>query len=240
VIVADDGSTDSTAEVARDSGATVLELPHRGPAAAKNAAAQAARGEVLVFIDADMECPADFLRKLVRPIAEGQAVGTFTRELYVANTENRWARAYAALRWSPMDRMLPDDFPDRWTQFRALPRDEFSRVGGFADVGYGEDMSLSERIGELAVAADDAVLYHYHPSSPSEIYENGRWVGRGAAIRTLRHPWWAHALPRVLAIGIWQVIRGRTPLVIPARIVYHVGVWIGLAQSWRRPGRHWK
>jgi glycosyltransferase involved in cell wall biosynthesis len=240
VIVADDGSTDATAAVARDEGATVIELPHRGPAAAKNAGAQAARGEVLAFLDADMDCRADFLRKLVLPIAEGRAIGTFTRDVYIANTENRWARAYAAIRWSPAARLLPENFPDRWTQFRALPRDEFVRAGGFADVGYGEDMTLADRVGELAVAADGAVVHHYHPSSLGEIYENGRWVGRGSRIRTLPHPWRDHALPRVLALGVHQVVRGRTPWVIPARVVYHVGVWVGLAQSSRRPDRHWK
>jgi hypothetical protein len=44
----------------------------------------------------------------------------------------------------------------------------------------------------------------------------------------------------VLAIGVLQVLRGRTPWLLPARAVYHTGVWIGLAQSSLQPGRHWK
>jgi glycosyltransferase involved in cell wall biosynthesis len=240
VIVADDGSRDGTAAIAERAGARVLRLPHRGPAAAKNAGAEAASGELLVFLDADMVCAPGFLSRLVAPIAEGRARGTFTREILIANTENRWARAYAALRWSPTDRLLPEDFPDRWTQFRALRRRDFIDCGGFEDIGYGEDLTLAARLGADAVAAEGAVCLHHHPASLAEIFGNGRWVGRGAAIRTLPHPWWDHSMPRVMALGIRQALGGRTPWVIPARAAYHAGVWLGLAESTRRPERHWK
>jgi glycosyltransferase involved in cell wall biosynthesis len=240
VVVADDGSRDATASIAERHGARVLRLPHRGPAAAKNAGAEAARGDVLVFLDGDMSAAPMFLERMVAPIAAGTAPGTFTREIYLANPENPWARAYATLRWSPRDRLLPPDFPDRWTQFRALPRADFLRAGGFDDVGYGEDLTLAPKLGALAHAADGAVCFHWHPSSPAEVFSNGRWVGRGEAIRTLPHPWRDHALPRVLAIGVRQVAAGRTGWVLPARAVYHSGVWLGLAETIIRPGRHWK
>ncbi|MBI2467114.1 MAG: glycosyltransferase family 2 protein [Candidatus Rokubacteria bacterium] len=56
VIVVDDGSTDATAQVAERAGVRVVRLPaNAGPAAARNRGAQAARGEVLVFTDADCE-----------------------------------------------------------------------------------------------------------------------------------------------------------------------------------------
>jgi len=239
VIVADDGSRDDTADRAERAGARVLRLAHAGPARAKNAGAAVARGEVLVFVDADMTCAPGFLRALVAPIRAG-ATGSFTSEIHLANPEKRWARAYATLRWSPPDRLLPHDFPDRWTQFRAIRRDAFEGAGGFADVGYGEDLTLAERLGTLAVAAPGAVCHHHHPETLREVFDNGRWVGRGAAVRTLAHPWRDHALPRVLGLGVRQALGGRTPWVIPARAVYHTGVWTGLAQTARDPGRHWK
>jgi glycosyltransferase involved in cell wall biosynthesis len=240
VIVADDGSRDRTPQIARHQGARVLSLAHRGPAAARNAGAREARGDVLVFADGDMVCGREYVERLARPIVNGEAVGTFTRDIFLGNPENRWARAYATLRRSPPDRLLPADFPDRWENFRAVRRDRFLEVGGYDDVGYGEDMTLAPKLGELAVVAPGAVCFHYHPSSVREIWQNGRWVGRGAAIRTMPDPWRAHSPMRILRASGEEIRRGRTPWVFPARLAYHSGVWVGLAQSSIRPGRHWK
>jgi glycosyltransferase involved in cell wall biosynthesis len=239
VIVADDGSRDATAAIAEDRGATVVRLPHRGPAAARNVAAARAEGDVLVFLDGDMSCAPEFIERLVQPIADGRAVGTYTQEMYLGNPEERWARAYAALRWSPPDRLLPE-LPERWDNFRAVLRDRFLAVGGYDDVGYGEDKTLAPKLDELALVAPGAVCFHYQPARLREVFENGRWVGRGHAIRTIARPWHAHAPHRVVRIAIRQIREGRTPWVLPARLAYHAGVWLGLAESRVRPGRHWK
>ena len=54
-IVVDDGSTDGSAAVAAEYGATVLQTGRRsGPAYARNLGAKTARGEILFFIDADV------------------------------------------------------------------------------------------------------------------------------------------------------------------------------------------
>ena len=52
LFVADDGSTDSTAQVAREFGATVVPTHGRvGPARARNLAARQATGSLLVYFD---------------------------------------------------------------------------------------------------------------------------------------------------------------------------------------------
>jgi len=54
-IVVDDGSTDTSADVARQFGVTVLSTDRRrGPAFARNLGAKSAKGEILFFIDADV------------------------------------------------------------------------------------------------------------------------------------------------------------------------------------------
>jgi glycosyltransferase involved in cell wall biosynthesis len=76
VIVADNGSRDRTAEVARAGGALVVSEPRRGYGAACLAAIAAARRdppEVVVFLDADGASDPSELPSLVAPIAEGRA-----------------------------------------------------------------------------------------------------------------------------------------------------------------------
>ena len=59
----DDCSTDSTPQMAERYGARCLRTPQRmGPAGARNLGAQAAGGEILLFVDADVVVPPETLR----------------------------------------------------------------------------------------------------------------------------------------------------------------------------------
>ncbi len=70
VLVVDDGSTDTTAQEAAAAGARVVRLPERvGKGGAMRAALEAASGEVLVFLDADVEnTTAAFVTSLLGPL----------------------------------------------------------------------------------------------------------------------------------------------------------------------------
>ena len=72
IIVVDDGSTDATASVAREHGATVLRSPYSmGNGAAIKRGARAATGDVLVFMDADGQHDISLIPKLLKRLGEG-------------------------------------------------------------------------------------------------------------------------------------------------------------------------
>ena len=81
VIVADGGSTDRTAEIARAWGARVVAAPVRQRAAQMNLAAAGARGRVLVFLHADTRLPAGWVAELAGALDRdpGLVGGAFRR-----------------------------------------------------------------------------------------------------------------------------------------------------------------
>lgn len=74
VVVADDASTDRTAAIAGEHGAAVVRVDRRQIAAARNAGAKAARGELLIFVDADTVVTPEAVRSAVAAMRSG-AVG---------------------------------------------------------------------------------------------------------------------------------------------------------------------
>lgn len=76
VVVVDNGSTDKTAEVAREAGAQVVEEPQRGYGAACLRGLSVLREdppEVVVFLDADFSDFPEDLARVVAPILAGEA-----------------------------------------------------------------------------------------------------------------------------------------------------------------------
>lgn len=85
VIVADDGSDDATGTIAArrsagDERFAHLRLAHRGKAAAVRAGVAAAQGEVIVFTDADLSTPIEYVDQVRSLAAGGWDVVIGTRE----------------------------------------------------------------------------------------------------------------------------------------------------------------
>ena len=173
IIIVDDGSTDKTVETLSEF--RILRQVHKGAGAARNLGAKHAVGDILVFVDADMEFEADFLKHLVTPIVAGKSRGTFSKQEFVKNWDNPQARSWSYCLGLKDNRLIPGNYPDTAPVFRAILKSEFDRVGGFdEDRGYDDDWSLSEKLGYQAIATD-AVYYHHNPDSYLEIFRQARW-----------------------------------------------------------------
>ena len=75
IIVVNDGSTDATTAVAAAAGARVLTIHRRQIAAARNAGAREARGDILFFVDADTRIAPQHVSGALRALAAGCAGG---------------------------------------------------------------------------------------------------------------------------------------------------------------------
>lgn len=181
IIIVDDGSTDGTErEILRfaqnDQRVKIFKQHHKGPGTARNLGASKATGDILVFVDADMRFSPTFLDELTTPIREGKSKGTFSKEEYVSNWTNRWARFWNYRKGLFDLRAIPADYPNRAPVFRAILKSEFEKAGGFDESrGYDDDWSLSERLGYRATAIK-AMYYHDNPDSLRDVFLQARWA----------------------------------------------------------------
>jgi len=73
IIVVDNGSEDNTAEIARNSGATVIYEPNKGYGNAYLKGFKEATGEIIVIGDADGTYPFEIIPEFIRPILDNEA-----------------------------------------------------------------------------------------------------------------------------------------------------------------------
>lgn len=234
VIVVDDGSTDNTLKKlksAKSKQFKVLSQDHKGPGAGRNKGAKNSKGDILVFVDADMTFHRKFLKKLIQPIISGKVKGTFSKYEYVANWENTWSRCWNINENWEIRRRHPKNYPDTQEVFRAILRSEFERVGGFTPGGYNDDWSLYEKLGYKAVSAPGAIFYHKNPESLKEAFNQAIWIGKrqyklgiiGYIVALLRS-----SLPVSLIVAIYKSIVNWQIAFIPFKLIYDLGVFIGV------------
>jgi cellulose synthase/poly-beta-1,6-N-acetylglucosamine synthase-like glycosyltransferase len=166
IIVVDDGSSDATASRAEKAGARVLRLDRNmGPAAARNAGVAIARGEIVVFTDADCEPTPQFLAALTSPLRDPNVGGS--KGVYLSKQRAlvaRFVQLEYESRYRHTERQKSLDFVDTYAcSFR---RADIIRVGGFDPrLRVCEDQEMSFRLAEAGVRvhfAPDARTYHLH------------------------------------------------------------------------------
>ncbi len=140
IIVADDASTDATAELAQRAGARVVTTSNRQIAATRNAGAREARGEFLLFLDADTLLPADTLRAGVNALRDG-AVGCGVRLQF----DQKPGFVMRCVVWGIESTLRACRYAPGCCVF--VRRDVFERVGGFPEEFYAsEEIWLSRAL----------------------------------------------------------------------------------------------
>lgn len=76
IIVADDGSSDDTATIARLRGARVVTVKHQKIGATRNSGAATAHGDLLIFVDADTLVTAAVVKAAVDAVRAGAIGGS--------------------------------------------------------------------------------------------------------------------------------------------------------------------
>ncbi|MBI4678833.1 MAG: glycosyltransferase [Elusimicrobia bacterium] len=137
VVVCDNDSTDATAAIAREEGAKVVFEPHRQISRARNAAAAAAAGGWLLFIDADSVLSPGVLEEMFETAESGRIVGG---GCLIAFDFMPGAVRFAVRLWNLISRTL------KWAagSFVFCRADAFRDVGGFSGALYAaEEIALS-------------------------------------------------------------------------------------------------
>ena len=135
VIVADNCSTDRTAEIAASHGCRVVRVEKRRIGAARNGGARIAQGQILCFVDADMRIDPETFneidRALARPRVAAGATGAFPDRWSVGIT----LTVALMLPWVILLRM------DTGVVF--CRREDFAAIGGYReDRLFAEDVAL--------------------------------------------------------------------------------------------------
>ena len=130
LVVVDDGSTDDTREVVEsmsDPRLRYVYRPNGGLSAARNTGADAARGELVVFLDDDDQFTPDMLRRVASVVEPSR------------RTVVTWAAQVIDENGAPIQTLVPRDLGGAFADYRgvfqagtfAVPRDLYFEVGGF-------------------------------------------------------------------------------------------------------------
>ncbi len=237
MIVVDDGSTDSTAQIARGFPVIYNTRKTGGPATARNKGTTVAQGEIILFTDSDCVPERTWLEEMMRPFKD-QAIVAVKGAYRTEQNElaARFAQAEFEDRYDLLVKKASIDMIDTYSA--AFKRDVFMKMGGFDEsfpVANNEDTELSYRIafsGRKLVFNPKAIVYHSHPNSILRYLRIKFWRGYWRIIVYRRFPEKAVSdsyTPRVIKIQTF-LMASSLPLVLlsiywPRLLVVVGSIW---------------
>jgi rSAM/selenodomain-associated transferase 2 len=156
IIVVDGGSRDRTLDLVRATPGVTLLVAPKGRARQMNAGAQAARGDVLLFLHADVRLPLDAMTWIATSLSDPRVVAGAFRTWTVNEGQGRWL--------SPLLHLA--DFRSRYTrlpygdQALFVRADAFRQLGGFPEQPLMEDLELSRRLWRLGLVQTVPATVH--------------------------------------------------------------------------------
>jgi len=199
IVVADNGSSDNSSEVARTSGARVLSLPGLKVSALRNAAARETNTELLAFVDADHELAAGWTAAAV-DVMRDEAVGAAGAR-YLSPADGTWVQhMYGLLRGRTIGTRDTD-----WlgSGNMVVRRNAFDSIGGFdASLEACEDVDLCRRLraAGFRIIGDERLrsVHHGDPPTLGALFRAERWRGRDNLRVSLRGPVTWRDLPSIV------------------------------------------
>jgi glycosyltransferase involved in cell wall biosynthesis len=213
IVFVDDASTDDTADIirrylVRPSMRLVVQQTNRGPAAARNTGVNSTTSDVIVFVDADVLLPPDFLARLALHYERG--ADSVAVEAAVPTADVACERFFQAQHHY----LYGDDRDVGWSQAFSCRRSLALRAGLFAEelpVPGGEDGEFVQRLSTCTsrrVIDKTIVVHHVTPSTIKEFWR--QWQGRGVAVpfvrRRMHHTTWPSLIVERLAAAVWSAL----------------------------------
>ena len=153
VIVVDDASTDNTVEVSRKTGAKIITLDiQSGPAAARNRGAESARGDIVLFVDADVVINNDTLALIAKAFTENPDTSAVFGSYDDTPDAPDFISQYRNLLHHYVHQRAKKNATTFWTGCGAIRKAVFEELGGFDEIRHPvpsmEDIEIGLRMSE--------------------------------------------------------------------------------------------
>jgi glycosyltransferase involved in cell wall biosynthesis len=222
VVVADNGSTDGTAQIAWQAGARVVDVPLAGYGRACWEAVQSSQGEWLLFVDGDGAAVPGEAEVLLRELGQGADLVIGVRrqvESQAMSPTQRFGNGLACFLMRMIWRMPAADLGP----YRAIQRDAFNALD-MQDRSFGWTVEMQVRAHALGLRATEVpVTWRARTAGTSKISGTLRGAARAGVgiLGMIARLWWRERTRSAIAQHVPVPAPLSTPFVSPVATSQH-------------------